>query len=338
MFEFWLCFSRNLSSHFSTYFHNEKGSNVDISSSCSLDHHHLITLILERFPKCSHNQQHTLFCRPDQCNEMMVSFLLALLIVCCCASLAAAMPSKERYVQSSGICKNVCVVGATHGNELHGVYFVDEFNHPDVANEMKEKYPTIDLKSIIANPYAVLAAGTGAGLRYCEVDLNRCFLVKDLTDPSITTIEGIRAKEIDQELGPKASVNPRTDFIFDIHSSTSNTGILLCCHPDDKFAWQLVAYLQHKYPKEITACLWSEGEVPLLPSVARSGMTGHLPQFMTLIVIVILSTLTQPFPHALLLTCPLSFSSGSRTHCTFYCKFSIISTYQRHLKSRSCIH
>ena len=201
----------------------------------------------------------------------MIALLLAL-IVCCFSSQAVMTSAKERYV-GGGICKNVCVVGATHGNELHGVYFVDEFNHPDVSNEMKEKYPSIDLKSIIANPYAVMAAGTGAGLRYCEVDLNRCFLVKDLLDPSITTIEGLRAKEIDRELGPKISPNPRTDFIFDIHSSTSNTGILLCCHPDDTFAWQLVAYLQHKYPKEITACLWSEGEVPLLPSVSRSGMT-----------------------------------------------------------------
>jgi len=169
--------------------------------------------------------------------------------------------------------KNVAIVGGTHGNELHGIYFVDEINSPEVSIEMKKRYPSIDLRGVLANPAAMKAIGTGAGRRYCDMDLNRCFLVKDLADPTASaSIEGQRAKELDALLGPKASQNPNTDFIFDIHSSTSNTGILLCCHPDDKFAWQVVAFLQQKHP-DISACLWADGEVPLLPSLARSGMT-----------------------------------------------------------------
>ena len=169
--------------------------------------------------------------------------------------------------------KNVAIVGGTHGNELHGIYFVDEFNSPEVALETKKAFPTIDLRCVLANPAAMKAIGTGAGRRYCDMDLNRCFLIKDLADPAMSaSIEGQRAKELDALLGPKASQNPSTDLIFDIHSSTSNTGILLCCHPDDKFAWQVCAFLQSKHP-DISACLWADGEVPLLPSLARSGMT-----------------------------------------------------------------
>lgn len=167
---------------------------------------------------------------------------------------------------------NVAIVGGTHGNELHGIYFVDEFTNNEVAENMKELYPTITIKSIIANPGAVAAIGTGAGRRYCDVDLNRCFLMKDLADPSVTTIEGLRAKELDRELGPKSSPNPNMDFIFDVHSSTSNTGVLLCFHPEDKFSWQVAAYLQSKHP-DLSTSLWAAGEVPLLPSIARSGMT-----------------------------------------------------------------
>ncbi len=34
-------------------------------------------------------------------------------------------------------------------------------------------------------------------------------------------------------------MTPATDFIFDLHNTTSNTGTLLCFHPDDVFALRL---------------------------------------------------------------------------------------------------
>jgi aspartoacylase len=167
--------------------------------------------------------------------------------------------------------QNVAVVGGTHGNELHGIYLCRELQM--MKNDyLQSLYPSLALNFLIGNPEAVRAIGTGAGRRYCDVDLNRCFLIKDLADNSIQTVEGIRAKELDALLGPKSSPEPATDFIFDIHSTTSNTGILLCFHPRDKFAWQVAAYLQNLHP-DISCSLWSDEEVPLLPSIARSGLT-----------------------------------------------------------------
>jgi hypothetical protein len=48
--------------------------------------------------------------------------------------------------------------------------------------------------------------------------------------------------------------------------------MLVCFHTGDKFAAYLIAHLQKKHP-ELNSCVWSSGEVPLLPSVARSGIT-----------------------------------------------------------------
>lgn len=102
--------------------------------------------------------------------------------------------------------------------------------------------------------------------------MNRCFFKQDLDDSSISTIEGLRAKELNVILGPKSSEDPKADIILDFHSTTSNTGILLLGHPQDKFAHQIIAYLQSLHPS-ISGCLWSDSDSPLLPSLGRSGLT-----------------------------------------------------------------
>ena len=167
---------------------------------------------------------------------------------------------------------NVAVVGGTHGNELHGVYMVRELNSEPTASQLRADFPSLRVQALIGNPAAVAAVGTGAGRRYVDVDLNRCFLAKDLADTTIGTVEGRRARELNAILGPKSSMEPKCDFIFDLHSTTSNTGILLCVHPNDEFSLQLIAYLHTKHAN-INSCLWSHGEVPLLPSIAHSGIT-----------------------------------------------------------------
>ena len=171
-----------------------------------------------------------------------------------------------------GSVTNVTIVGATHGNELHGIFLVKELNSVAKSAELRLTFPSLLISGVIGNPAAVKAIGTGAGLRYCDTDLNRCFLQQDLANPNISSIEGQRAKELDLLLGPKCSPNPKSDLILDFHSTTSNTGILLCCHPQDKFSLQVIAHLQLTYP-HINASLWADSEVPLLPSIARSGIT-----------------------------------------------------------------
>jgi succinylglutamate desuccinylase len=167
---------------------------------------------------------------------------------------------------------NVFVVGGTHGNELHGIYLVNEINTALKSEEMRCNFPSLSISGVIANIDAMKSIGTGAGRRYCDTDLNRCFLTKDLDDSSISTIEGLRAKELNMQLGPKLSKAPKADFILDYHSTTSNTGVLLLCHPQDKFSQQIIAYLQSLH-SSVSGCLWSDSESSLLPSVGRSGMT-----------------------------------------------------------------
>jgi aspartoacylase len=168
--------------------------------------------------------------------------------------------------------RNVVVVGATHGNELHGIHLVDEINSNSASLKLGKECPSLSIQAIIGNVAASVAVGTGAGLRYCETDLNRCFMMEDLANRDIRSIEGLRAKEIDALLGPKSSDSPITDLILDFHSTTSNTGILLLCHPRDKFSLRLIAHLQSIHPT-ISVSLWPDTEVALLPSIARSGMT-----------------------------------------------------------------
>lgn len=162
---------------------------------------------------------------------------------------------------------HVAVVGATHGNERMGLVVVDELIRTPPPCQFK-------LTAIVGNEEAVAATGTGAGLRYVDTDLNRCFLIKDLADPAVPEAsEARRARVIDGLLGPKSSPNPQCDLVLDLHSTTSNTGVLLCLHPRDTFAMQLAAHLASLDPT-IKVALWpDEDDVALLPTVSRSGLT-----------------------------------------------------------------
>ena len=50
-------------------------------------------------------------------------------------------------------------------------------------------------------------------------------------------------------LGPKSYPDPKTDLVLKFHSTTSNTSIIFCCHPQDTFAFPLVAFLRTEYQK-----------------------------------------------------------------------------------------
>ena len=175
--------------------------------------------------------------------------------------------SFERPIQ------RVAVVGGTHGNELHGLFLVREMEEHLTSGLIRSRYPSLSLQTLVANPAAVVATGTGQGRRYVERDLNRCFLLSDLeNNDGSKTLEDRRAREIDQLLGPKSSPDPATDFIIDLHSTTANTGVLILCHPDDLVTVSVAHALRKKY-SEVSLGLWSQGELPLLPTVGRSGLT-----------------------------------------------------------------
>ena len=171
--------------------------------------------------------------------------------------------------------RNVAVVGGTHGNELHGIFLVRELDKSLAKGTLRSQFPSLKIRTLIANPAAVVATGTGQGRRYVEKDLNRCFLLKDLenADPDASlTLEDQKAREINSVLGPKASDSPRADFIIDLHSTTANTGVLILCHPEDLVTLSLAHTLRQKYP-EVSLGVWSQSDLPLLPTVGRSGLT-----------------------------------------------------------------
>merc|ERR1711998_417611 len=130
-------------------------------------------------------------------------------------SMSETPPWDKRRTNYEKPLKNVAVVGGTHGCEICGVY---------VAKYFKK------------NP------------RYVETDMNRCFLLKDLNDEKLQTLENKRAREIDAQLGPKDSENPAADLVLDLHNTTANTGFLLLMAPFDDFSHLVGAYLMSMDP------------------------------------------------------------------------------------------
>lgn len=174
------------------------------------------------------------------------------------------------------VVSNVAIVGGTHGNERHGVSFINELMmHDPMKLFIQSEFKSLRILPFYGNIRAINAIGTGAGVRYIDEDLNRCFLSKDLycnDSMNHRSYEMIRAREIDDLLGPKNSMNPKMDYIIDLHSTTSNTGVLLCMHPLDIFSHRIAISLKLKFP-QISVGLWGETESALLPSISKSGMT-----------------------------------------------------------------
>lgn len=162
----------------------------------------------------------------------------------------------------------MAIVGGTHGNESNGVYLAKYFMRPAAA---AVKRSTFETSVLLSN-----TASIEANRRYVETDMNRCFLLKDLQDDQLQTLEHKRAREIDTLLGPKSSDNPAADMVFDLHNTTANTGFLLLMAPKDDFSHLVAAHLMSKDP-EVRVCQWADREDwPLLPTVGRSGMTVEI--------------------------------------------------------------
>lgn len=178
---------------------------------------------------------------------------------------AAALRKARRTCQTTKLgC--VAVVGGTHGNETNGVYLAKHFMKAS-ESVRRSSFETICTLSNVAS--------IEANSRYVETDMNRCFLLKDLKDESgnLNTLEQKRAKELNSMLGPKQSENPKADFIFDLHNTTSATGVALMMAPDDGFAHEVGAYLQSIDPS-VTIVDWNAvDDWGMLPTIGRSGMT-----------------------------------------------------------------
>ena len=144
---------------------------------------------------------------------------------------------------------SIALVGGTHGNETSGIQLIrnwQQFGLPSRFNEL-------NVSLSIANEAAI-----AANVRFVDEDLNRQFTFERLSNNN-SAKEAELAKALDQQLGPKGDSN--TDFVIDIHNTTSEMGATLIILEADEFHIQLARYVKQQMPE---ANILVEDEKPYL--------------------------------------------------------------------------
>jgi succinylglutamate desuccinylase len=156
----------------------------------------------------------------------------------------------------------VAIVGGTHGNEFTGAYLIEKFaQFPDFISR-----PSFETITLLANPQAF-----AAGRRYLDNDLNRCFLTRELQDPTLKSYEQMQAKSIQKSLALNG--DKQVDFILDLHSTTANMGLTIILVNTHPFNLKLAAYLSEINPlvKVYYSAFESIAENPFLNSLCELG-------------------------------------------------------------------
>ena len=144
---------------------------------------------------------------------------------------------------------SIALVGGTHGNETSGIQLIrnwQQFGLPSRFNKL-------NVSLSIANEAAI-----AANVRFVDEDLNRQFTFERLSDNN-SAKEAELAKALNQQLGPKGDSN--TDFVIDIHNTTSEMGATLIILEADEFHVQLARYVKQQMPE---ANILVEDEKPYL--------------------------------------------------------------------------
>ena len=118
---------------------------------------------------------------------------------------------------------SIALVGGTHGNETSGIQLIRNWQQFGLPARFDE----LNVSLSIANEAAL-----AANVRFVEEDLNRQFTLAGLANESRAK-EAILAKSLNQQLGPKG--NSKTDFVIDIHNTTSEMGATLIILEVDEF-------------------------------------------------------------------------------------------------------
>lgn len=143
-------------------------------------------------------------------------------------------------VQAITPIRTVAIVGGTHGNEFSGIYLEKRYrSQPELMTRS-----SFESKTLFANPEA-----HSANKRYLHADLNRQFKTADLANPLLTNYEQSRAKVINAELGPKGAA--KTDFVIDLHNTTSNMGACLILTQPGRIYNLLAGYIRLKMPDAV---------------------------------------------------------------------------------------
>lgn len=158
---------------------------------------------------------------------------------------------------------SILVCGGTHGNELSGVYAVRHWLKKGEA--LRNIVPSASLEFMLVNK-----ASIEARTRFIDEDLNRQFDLAKLAanqQAQALSVECALAQQLNTQYGPKSE--PRTDFIIDIHNTTSAMGPTLIVLENDAFSRNLARYVKHNMP---SANILVEDHIPYL----------HHPYFCTL--------------------------------------------------------
>ena len=136
--------------------------------------------------------------------------------------------------------RTVAIVGGTHGNEFSGIYLEKRYRQqPELMARS-----SFSCRTLFANPEA-----HAANKRYVQSDLNRQFKTADLANPLLSNYEQSRAKVINAELGPKGAA--KTDFVIDLHNTTSNMGACLILTQPGRIYNLLAGYVKLKMPEAV---------------------------------------------------------------------------------------
>uniref|UniRef100_A0A8C1GI98 N-acyl-aromatic-L-amino acid amidohydrolase n=1 Tax=Cyprinus carpio TaxID=7962 RepID=A0A8C1GI98_CYPCA len=165
----------------------------------------------------------------------------------------------------------MAVCGGTHGNELSGVYVVQEMERQ--RKEKGEGVWPIPVTTVLSNPRAVKECR-----RYIDTDMNRCFSRDTLSSPitDSSPYEVRRAQELNNLLGLKGSTDA-IDLICDLHNTTSNMGLtLILCTSSDWVTLHICKYLQTKItkvPVRVLVLDFPISDAYSLESVSKHGFT-----------------------------------------------------------------
>ncbi len=171
--------------------------------------------------------------------------------------------------------KKVAIVGGTHGNEFTGITLIKQWQQ----SPQRVARDSFVVNTVFANPKA-----HEENKRYVDCDLNRQFTADDLNNDALCNYEQSRAKAMNGQLGPKGKKgDAKTDFIIDLHNTTSNMGPSLILLRMDAFNRKMGAYLKSKMPEVVVivedSCPMADH--PYLCSVAPQGViveVGPQPQ------------------------------------------------------------
>ncbi|MEZ5649411.1 MAG: aspartoacylase [Burkholderiaceae bacterium] len=167
--------------------------------------------------------------------------------------------------------RTVAIVGGTHGNEITGPHLLRHWQrHPHEVDR-----PGLATRLVLGNPKAF-----AENRRFIDHDLNRSFAETNLRDTDSPSYEIGRAVSLDERLGPKHA--PKTDFLIDLHTSTSDCAAMLIVQQRDAFSLRLAAYITARVPQaRIHLIPTADGDPPYLGSIARHCLgveIGPVPQ------------------------------------------------------------